>query len=201
MKNPKKANKKIKKISLKPQLYESWNYIKESKAYIYSVIIIFAISLFYGAIFHDQLNFLSEYITNIIKLTENLSGIKLIAFILNNNIISSFFGLFFGILFGFFSIFNTLFNGIMIGFVLEKVSSTSGILQIWRLFPHGIFELPAIFVSLGLGLKLGTFVFKKDKIKTLKEYLRLSWITFLLIVIPLLVIAAIIEGLLITLMK
>jgi len=32
---------------------------------------------------------------------------------------------------------------------------------LWRLVPHGIFELPAVFISLGLGIKLGTFIFRE----------------------------------------
>jgi uncharacterized membrane protein SpoIIM required for sporulation len=61
--------------------------------------------------------------------------------------------------------------------------------------------LPAIFISLGLGLKTGMFIFQKDKIKILKKYLYNSIKVFLLIVIPLLIIAGFIEGTLMFLLK
>ena len=48
-------------------------------------------------------------------------------------------------------------------------------------------------------MKLGVFIFKKDKEKFLKENFYDATRIFLLIVIPLLVIAAIIEGILISL--
>ena len=35
--------------------------------------------------------------------------------------------------------------------------------DLFRLLPHGIFELPAIFISLGLGLRFGMFIFQKEK--------------------------------------
>jgi len=60
--------------------------------------------------------------------------------------------------------------------------------------------LPALFISLGLGLRIGTFIFEKDKIKTLKIYLIKSIKVFFFVIIPLLVIAAVIEGSLISLM-
>jgi stage II sporulation protein M len=73
-----------------------------------------------------------------------------------------------------------------------------GILVLWRLLPHGIFELPALFLSAGLGLRLGTFIFRKNKLKSLKNYLFESLRVFLFIIFPFLLIAAIIEGILIS---
>jgi stage II sporulation protein M len=87
----------------------------------------------------------------------------------------------------------------VVGYVYSKAASVGGYGIIWQLLPHGIFELPAIFISLGLGVKLGMFVFEKDKKKAFIERLRKSFFVFLTIVLPLLVIAAIIEGLLISL--
>jgi len=67
-------------------------------------------------------------------------------------------------------------------------------LTLWKLFPHGIFELPAVFISLALGMKLGTFIFQKKKMNSFKDYLWNSFRIFIFVVIPLLVIAAFIEG-------
>ena len=76
-------------------------------------------------------------------------------------------------------------------------SNEGGLLILLNLLPHGIFELPAIFLAFGLGLKFGTFWMKKKKIKTLLDYFWNSLRVFLLIILPLLIIAAIIEGILI----
>jgi len=63
--------------------------------------------------------------------------------------------------------------------------------------PHGIFELPAIIISFALGIKLGSFVFAKEPWAELRRFVINCIRIFFFIVIPLLVIAAIIEGILI----
>ncbi|MEI6731787.1 MAG: stage II sporulation protein M, partial [archaeon] len=71
----------------------------------------------------------------------------------------------------------------------------------WKIVPHGIFELPAIFVSLGLGIKLGAFVFGPERKKEFVRRALASLKVFVYVVLPLLIIAAIIEGMLIFLYK
>ena len=56
-----------------------------------------------------------------------------------------------------------VFNGYVLGFVAELAVKSPknplGILILWKLVPHGIFELPAILISIGLGIKLGLYPF------------------------------------------
>ena len=99
----------------------------------------------------------------------------------------------FGIVLGIFSIITVIINGYLLGFVSARVVYAEGITSLWRLLPHGIFELPAVLISMGLGLKIGTFIFQKKKIKSLKEFFLSSFKTFLFVILPLLVIAALIE--------
>jgi stage II sporulation protein M len=106
-------------------------------------------------------------------------------------------GLFLGIFFGIFPFFSSIANGFMLGFAGNMSVAKEGIFSLWRIFPHGIFELPAIFISFGLGLKLPTFIFYKKKWETFKKFLENSFTTYLFVVIPLLIVAAIIEGTLI----
>ena len=83
----------------------------------------------------------------------------------------------------------------------NKVAAGNGYLILLRLLPHGIFEIPALILSLGLGLKLGFFIFTKNKKKYLKDNLINSLRVFVYIILPLLIIAAIIEASLMVLMK
>ena len=128
-----------------------------------------------------------------------MSQKEIITFIFLNNIQSSFTGMLFGIILGIFPIIAVIVNGYLVGFVSAKAVEVGGMSILLQLLPHGIFELPALFISLGLGLKLGTFIFKKNKFKTLGSYLVKSMKVFFFIVIPLLAIAAVIEGSLIAL--
>ncbi len=176
---------------------DSKSYLKDSLRFIYLGVLIFVFAGFIGFVFAEKFTFLNELIKDLINQVEGLGTVDLILFILANNIQSAFFGLFFGVLFGFIPIFNALLNGLLIGYVLEKSWQVSGILDFWRLLPHGIFELPAIFISLGLGLRLGMFIFSKNRKKEFFYRITNSFWAFVFFVVPLLVIAAIIEGLLI----
>jgi stage II sporulation protein M len=189
-----------KRVSLKEYFCASLDYIRENKKYIYTSIILFFISAIIGVALHSHLSYLDEMIKEILDKAANLSGLDLIAFIFKNNLLASFYFLFLGIILGIIPLVNSITNGLLIGYVCEKVASTSSIIDLWRLLPHGIFELPAIFISAGLGIKLGMAVFSKNERKKINENLTKSMITFILVIIPLLIIAAIIEGLLITLL-
>lgn len=175
----------------------SVNFIKESKVFIYSITGIFFLFVVIGffvpppEIISDQI---LKFIEELLEKTKDLSQFELIRFIFFNNIQSSFFGMILGVFLGFFPVIFAIANGYVLGFVASFSVDAEGIFVLWYLFPHGIFELPAIFISLGLGLKIMTFIFEKNKLKTLKIYLRNSLRTFLFIVIPLLIIAAVIEG-------
>jgi len=181
----------------------AFSYVKESRIFIYSVIAIFLFFALLGFFVPPPAQLeaaILNFIENLLKQTEGLSQAGLIRFILLNNIESSFMGMLLGIALGFFPIMSALANGYLLGFVAAKTVSSSGISVLWRIFPHGIFELPAIFISFGIGLRLGTFVFAKNKFRTLKYYIINSIRTFFLIIVPLLIIAAIIEGSLIYLL-
>jgi stage II sporulation protein M len=190
------------KLRIRDYYRESWNYIKESKNYIFFAFIIFLFFAFIGFIFP---NFFVEQIKLIIaqllKETEGLNTPSIIGFIFFNNLKASFFGLALGVLFGFIPIVLAVVNGYVLGFVSNYAVKTAGFSSLFRLLPHGIFELPAIMISLGLGVKLGMFFFSRNSDK---EFMRRIWLSlkvFILVIIPLLIIAAIIEGCLIGMTK
>ena len=196
MKNKKSKNN----FDLREQYKKSWNYLKESKSFIYVIIAVFFVFILIGFfvpapdVITEQI---LEFIRELLEKTQGMSQVELIRFIFLNNLQSSFFGMVFGVLFGIFSMIVAIVNGYVLGFVVLISVKSEGSLILWRLLPHGIFELPAIFISLGLGLKFGTFIFQKNKINSLIKYFWDSLRVFLFIVIPLLIIAGIIEGTLI----
>jgi stage II sporulation protein M len=130
---------------------------------------------------------------------EGLSTIEIIGFILFNNIKASIFALLLGIGFGVFPIITGIVNGYLLGFVAREAAGIEGIGVLWRLAPHGIFELPAVLFSIGMGMKVGFTLFSVKKKKEFKRNIKESLRFFVFVVIPLLVIAAIIEGILVSL--
>ena len=185
------------KFNLKREYKDSWSYIKESRNFIYSILgIFFGFTLigFFVPASEEITKIILEFIEQLLEQTKNMSQWELIKFIFLNNLQSSFFGLIFGIALGIFPVFVAVANGYVLGFVGAMSVEAEGIFVLWRIIPHGIFELPAIFISLGLGLKLGSFIFKKEKGKFFRKYFWNSLRVFLFVVVPLLIIAAIIEG-------
>ena len=192
----KKKNKE-KGFSLKEQYLKSFAFLKKSQYFIYSIIAIFFIFVLIGFFIPVPENFsniLLEHLQELIKQTEGMGAFELIKFIFIHNVQSSFYGMVFGVFLGVFSVFVAIFNGYILGFVASIIVQSEGFSILWRLLPHGVFELPAIFISLGLGLKLGSFVFQKNKLDSFKEFLFNSLRVFILVVVPLLVLAGIIEG-------
>ncbi|MBS3079742.1 stage II sporulation protein M [Candidatus Pacearchaeota archaeon] len=153
---------KIKKINevIYGYFMDSLKYIGKSKNYILFICLLFLWSMLLGysfpKLFEEQL---LQMIKELIKQTEGLDFFSMIGFIMTNNIKSSFFGLFFGLFYGVISIAMIVINGFLLGFVANKAVTSEGILVLWKLFPHGIFEIPAIIISVGIGMRLGLFLF------------------------------------------
>ena len=187
-------------LKIKNQFREAINYIKETKSHIYGIIFLFLFSVLIGFVFSTELdNKFRPLIKEILSNTEDLNVIELVVFILQNNLQSAILSIIIGMLAGIFPIINAIVNGALIGYVLALTAKTVGFSSWWRLLPHGIFELPAIIIALGLGTKFGFSIFAKAKNKK-KEFIRRwynSMNVALLIIVPLLIIAAIIEGILI----
>lgn len=177
---------------------EGADYLWKSRRYIWFIVVLFFASAVVGFAFPSQFGFLDSILKDIARQAKDLSGIDLIVFIFNNNVKSAFIGLVLGGLLGIVPFVNALLNGVILGYVFRLVWNISGFMDFWRILPHGIFELPAVFIALGLGVKFGMFIFAKNKTKTFFYMLKNSVKAFVFVVIPLLIVAAVIEGLLIT---
>ena len=176
-----------------------WKYLKESRNYIYFIAIFFLISttlgLAYPVLFTEIIKNLIE---DIVSKTDGMGFFQLFWFILQNNVTTAFTGVIFGVFLGVLPLMFCFFNGYVLGFVMNGSSSLGVLGVLARLLPHGIFELPAFVVSLGIGLRIGLIYFekrkKKEKLgKKVIDNFKNALITFLIVVIPLLLIAAFIE--------
>ncbi len=195
----KKKKKERKERFLQENYSLTWKYIKESKNSILFVILIFALGFSIASYYQppEIVELIMEIIEKLLEETAGLNLWQMIIYILNNNLRSSFFAMVLGVFLGIFPVFTALFNGYILGFVTEKSVQVGGLSVLWRLAPHGIFEFPAIILALALGARLGFFW---TAVKKKKEFLKRidgSLRVFLFVILPLLIIAAIIEGVLI----
>jgi stage II sporulation protein M len=196
----KKNKDKMKRFSLGEQYVKSWKYIGESRNFICSIIIIFIVFSLIGFFIspsEEISNKILDYFKLVLEQTEDFNQFQMMNFILLNNLKSSFASIFFGFILGIVPFISTISNGYIFGFVSSMSVSQAGFSSLLNIFPHGIFELPSIFISLGIGLRFGSFIFNKDKYDSFRRYLREGLRVFVFVVVPLLIIAAIIESFLI----
>jgi uncharacterized membrane protein SpoIIM required for sporulation len=117
--------------------------------------------------------------------------------IMTNNILVSLAACATGMFFGLGPLYMMLFNGLLIGVVGAACERAGMSLQLWSFVaPHGALELPAIFIAGGAGFVLGQGILfpgtlpRRDSVALAGR----TAIRLLLGVIPMLVVAGIIEG-------
>jgi len=188
-----KGGKKAKKNIL--DYYSlSWTFIKQCRNYILLGFLVFLFSMFLGVtfpqIFEEKL---VEYLSALFGSIDGFGFWELFAFIFKNNASSAFTSVLFGIFFGIYPLFSMILNGYVLGFVAIRSVEVGGLRVLWQLVPHGILELPAIFLSVGLGIKLGFSLFTHLGRKSFGSSFKDAFTVFFFVVLPLLFLAALIE--------
>lgn len=187
-----------KDFSLRRIYRESFSFLFESKWYILFSVCVFFICFLVGFIFPSLgTEFIRNWIQELLSQTEGFNFFQFWWFIFKNNSLVSLTAILLGFFFGIFPFLTLIFNGYIIGLVARLSVDAVGVYELWRLLPHGIFELPAVLISISLGIKFGSFVFNKNPWKRFKYLLSNSLQVFFFIILPLLLIAALIESLLI----
>ncbi|MBS3066832.1 stage II sporulation protein M [Candidatus Pacearchaeota archaeon] len=196
--------RKKKRYSIFKEYKETWNFLKKSKYYLLGSVlafILFFIIGFFVPIPDIIMNMIKEWVSEVLKQTEGLGFFGMWFFIFKNNVSIAFLAIFLGLFLGLFPALSLIFNAYFVGAVTSMVVKETNISEIWRLVPHGLFELPAIFISFSIGIKMGTFIFYKNPWEKMKEYLKNGFKIFIYFIVPLLIIAAIIEAGLIVFLK
>ena len=133
---------KKKKFSLIEEYKKSWRYIIDSKNFIFLVVAIFLIFAIIGFIFPipDILKQqILDFMKKLVEETKDLSQLKLILYIISNNVQSSFMGILFGFLYGIFPMGAVIVNGYILGFVASLSVQSIGYSSLWKILPHGVF--------------------------------------------------------------
>ena len=175
-----------------------WKFLNESKWHVVFALGFFMLTFLIGFAF--PIFFADEiiaFVNELIASLEGMSVVELIGFIFWNNLKASFFAIILGITLGILPLVMLVTNGYLLGFVSREAVAQNGLFVMWRLLPHGIFELPAVILSIGIGLKIGAGMLGKDVKKKLKYNFKEGLRFFVFVILPLLLIAGIIEGVLV----
>ncbi len=183
-----------------------WKFGKECEWFFVFASGLFALTFLIG--FAYPVFFRAEIIEMIRELILKFEGKgmwDMVVLIFLNNMWASFLAMVLGIFVGIFPLITTFVNGYLLGFVAREAVVMEGIWTLWRILPHGIFELPAVLFSIGIGLRLGVEVGVSgcgcvgvwDKKGSVGYVFREGLRFFVFVVFPLLLLAGIIEGVLI----
>ncbi len=199
-----KLQKNKKSNLIARSFYDGLKYVHNSRKYIYFIIWTFVLFAVIGLVLPAPASldsYIKEVLKQIVEKTSGLNAFELIGFILLNNFLVSGLGILFGVIFCFVPFFVSVSNGYILGYVIRtlfvKMGLAEGGTYLWRVLPHGIFELPAVMISLGIGIRLGISFFgslNKNSFKSFFINFKNALKVLFFVVLPLLVIAAIIEG-------
>jgi uncharacterized membrane protein SpoIIM required for sporulation len=152
---------------------------------------------FCHSLFSEPLEWIQELSENIKDFTVLYpSWIIFLAFfalIFLNNAFTCFLNVLLGSLLGIFPLFSAFINGGLIGWFAQE----EGLIVFLAIVPHGLFEIPAFLLSAAIGLRLAREVFRRKGERHLKEELWNGLRVYLIVVLPLLLLAALIESALI----
>ncbi len=170
--------------------------LASAKTFIYAAVVIFVISTAIGLAEPETFKpALSVFKKEIVGRFEDKNVFVTILLIFAQNFLATFISAFLGVLLGFIPALSAISNGILLGVVISGTAGSDHPARMLLLVPHGIFELPAVMIAWGLGIWHGAWLFRKDKSETLKSRRLKVRLAFFRYCVPLLIIAAVIEGL------
>jgi stage II sporulation protein M len=177
-------------------------YFKRLRPYFLTSLVLFSVGFILGVVasarFPELTAGFAKSLGGFVKLFHGLSKLQLAVTIFVNNAIKTLAAILFGPLFGLLPAFFLLVNGAALGLVMMGSVRTRGIgRSLMSILPHGIFELPAVFLGAAIGLMIGGAVtaklLRRSEIN-LKAEMNSALRFFGAIILPVLVLAAIVEA-------
>lgn len=169
--------------------------LHEVRPYVFLAIATYIVGALLGLVFTRHFEVL---LASFGKLASRFAGHStpvLIVMIFIQNFIAAFISVWTGALLGLVPLAAAATNGILFSVVVLTVGRGDVWGVIVKLLPHGIFEMPAVLLSWGLGLWRGAWFFRKRGDVTYRQRALKAYGLFFSIVVPLLAIAAVLEGL------
>jgi stage II sporulation protein M len=177
-------------------------YLKRLYPYLKTSLVIFGSGIVIGLMsvthFPELAGRFESSVVGFVKMFRGLARFELAAAIFLNNALKTLLGILLGSLFGIIPVVFLLANGIALGVVFSlSVQSRGPWLSLLSILPHGILELPAVFLGTSIGLMVGSHVVKRlfgRAETTLGGELVRGLRFFCTVILPLLLIAALVEA-------
>lgn len=175
-------------------------YIWGLKYYLLAIVLIFAAFYAIGYIavmtVPDMGNMVVSNFRQEVSPLKELSPVGLMLGIFANNALKCLLVMVLGLAFGIAPVLFIVANGLILGIVVGvTMRSTSLLYVLVGVVPHGVIELPMVFISAAIGLKLGVDVLKAllGKKESVVDKLVESLLIYIVWIFPLLFLAAFVE--------
>ncbi|SDL93526.1 stage II sporulation protein M [Geoalkalibacter ferrihydriticus] len=161
----------------------------EARWCILAALILFLLGVVFGPLYPAPGLHLAEALFEMAQALHDKSLLQIAVAIFVRNLSAVTFALLLGVGLGLLPVAAALLNGWLAGVVIAEQPGA-----LWMILPHGVFELPAVFIAWGLGIWCGLWVTAPAPFVALKTRLKKSLWLLLRLIVPLLAIAAFIEA-------
>lgn len=179
---------------LNRQYAAAWSTLYRARYCILIVLIVYAGSCVGGWFFADALGFFQKAAGSLADKFEGKDGVDFVFSLFLHNLVATYVTMCLVTLWGLFPMVNTMANGLILGWIVKTATGPSLYDAAAMLVPHGIFEWPAMMVAWGVGLWRGAGYRFGTLPGTYFQRWKRSNQLFFLVVLPLLLAAAIVEG-------
>jgi len=168
--------------------------IRRASVFISIAAVVYALSAYIGYSRPENFTFFKDMANKLVRDFQDVNGIQMFWSILYHNLLATYFTMCFVTLFGVIPLAICCCNGLMLGWVLATASQVTATGLAAMLVPHGIFEWPAMMLSWGIGLWRGLGYRFTAPSKGYYERWMAANKVFAGFMMPLLVLAALIES-------
>lgn len=156
---------------------------------------LFSAGLIAGLSGPEHFDFLQKAVDQLSARFRDLGPLAFILRIFLNNLVATYLVSCLIVLFGVVPAFSAAVNGLLVGWVLAMTPDLGIVDAFAGLAPHGVFELPAVAIAWGIGIwrGIGYRISKRYPGGRLQRW-RAANRVFFMVVVPLLLAAAIVEG-------
>ena len=173
---------------------DSFTTLREARYCILSVALIYLGAIFIGWLYSESFPFLENQVKELTKGFFDKTAFVFIVKVFFRNLMASYTVACIISLWGIVPLLAAAANGLLLGWIISFAAQATFSKLAILLIPHGVFEWPAMFIAWGIGLWKGLgFRFHSSELSFGERFKKVN-VVYFTTVLPLLIVAAIIEG-------
>ena len=174
--------------------YAALSLLHQARHCVLIAFFIYCISCLAGWMNADALDFFQEAASGLADTFEGKHGVNFVLSLFLHNLVATYIAMCLVTLWGLFPMVNAIANGLILGWIVVTATGPSLVDAAGILVPHGMFEWPAMMIAWGVGLWRGAgYRFSANPGSYVQRWKKSNQL-FFMIVLPLLLLAAIVEG-------